>query len=99
MKNYFTKIAFGGLLLFTACTKEKTTVVEPNGDQTTVTKVGLDDQKIDSAKVKVNEGLQKTGDAIEKGANDVKEGVKDATNDAASAVENGAKKVKEKTEK
>lgn len=87
------------LLIFASCTKEKTTVTEPDGDKTTVTKVGLDNQKIDSAKIKLNNNLDKAGNDLKKGAKEFKSDVKDATSKAAAAVENGARKVKEDTEK
>lgn len=100
MKKLLTSLLLGSLLIFTSCTKEKTTVVSANGDSTTsVTTIGMDNQKVDSAKIKMNTGLEKTNDALEKGATDVKQGLKKATADAAAAVEKGAKNVKEKTEK
>lgn len=100
MKKIFCTALLGSLLFITSCTKEKTTVVSSNGDSTTtVTTIGVDNQKVDSAKIKFNKNAEKTDDAIKKGANDFKEGVKSVTSDAAAAVEKGAKKVKEKTEK
>jgi hypothetical protein len=100
MKKLSTSALLVSFLVFTSCTKEKTTVVSANGDSTTtVTTMGMDNQKVDSAKIKVNKDLNKTNDALEKGANDVKEDLKKATSDAAAAVEKGAKDVKEKTEK
>lgn len=100
MKKICYSVLFANFLLITSCTKEKTTIVSADGDSTTtVTTVGLDNQKVDSAKIKMNTGLEKTNNAIEKGATDVKQGLKKATADAAAAVEKGAKNVKEKTEK
>lgn len=93
----FASIIF---LTIVACTKEKTTIVNPAGDSiTTVTKISTDKSIIDSAKTKVKEDLHKTDDALKKGAKDVKEDLKKATSDAAAAVEKEAKDVKEKTEK
>lgn len=87
------------IALLTSCTKEKTTVIESNGDSTTITKVGFDDQRIDSTKTKLNSGLEKTGNDIKQGAKELKEDVKDVTADAAAAVEKGARDVKEDAKK
>lgn len=97
MKNIGLIASFAMIML--SCTQEKKTVIESDGTTTTTTKIGIDDPKVDSAKTKINNDLDKTGDAIEKGANQLKEGVKDVTSDAAAAVEKGARKVKEDTKK
>ena len=86
-------------LIMTSCTQEKKTIVEEDGTTTSTTKIELNDPKLDSAKTKINNELDETGEAIEKGAKQLKEDVKDATSEAAAAVEKGAKKVKEDTEK
>ena len=100
MKKIVFTALIANLFFVTSCTKEKTTIVSATGDSTTtITKIGVDNPKLDSAKIKVNQGIDKTGDALEKGAKDVKEGLKKATSDAAAAVEKGAKNVKEKTDK
>ncbi|MGS0747716.1 hypothetical protein [Halpernia sp. GG3] len=60
MKKLLTSLLLGGLLIFTSCTKEKTTVVSANGDSTTsVTTIGMDNQKVDSAKIKMNTAVWK----------------------------------------
>lgn len=97
MKNILLIAIFA--LATIACTQDKKTVIEADGTTTTTTTIGVDDPKIDSTKTKINEDLDKTGDAIEKGAKEFKEDVKDVTADAAAAVEKGAKNVKEDMKK
>ncbi|SFI41330.1 hypothetical protein [Halpernia frigidisoli] len=99
MKKTFISALLFNLLLMTSCTKETTTINSTGDSTTTVTKIGIDNPKVDSAKIKVNNGIDKTGDALEKGAKDVKEGLKKVTADAAAAVERGAKDVKEDAKK
>lgn len=99
MKLINSLVAVIVLFLFSSCTKEKTTIIEPNGNSTTITKVGVDNNVLDSAKIKVNKGLEKTGDEIKAGAKELNEDIKAATSDAAEAVERSAKKVKEDTKK
>lgn len=82
-----------------SCTKEKTTVIDSKGNTSTTTEIGMDDEKVDSAKIKINDGLERTGEDIKKGAKELGENMKEVTSDAAAAVERSAKKVKEDTKK
>lgn len=96
----------GSLFTLGACVKEKTTVIQQDGDTTTIEHMGIDKQKVDSSaenlKMKSEQAAQKAktklnevGDAIKEGSKDLKKEAKKVTADAASAVEKGAKDVKE----
>ena len=109
MKKLLVLLLATAFLFFQSCEKEKTVITEADGDKTTIEHIGFDDEKLDSAQLKVKveadkaastakEALNDAGQAIEKGAKEVKEGAKEITADAAEAVEKGARDVKESAE-
>lgn len=106
MKKLVLLGLMGSLFTLGACVKEKTTVIQHDGDTTTIEHVGIDEQKVDSSaenfRAKSQEAAQKAkvklsevGDALKEGSKDLKREAKKVTADAASAVEKGAKDVKE----
>lgn len=86
-KSAFVLGVFSALAL-ASCEKKTTTTVNEDGGTTTVEKVGLDEEKIDSTATNIKEGAkeaaQKTGEALE---------------DAGEAIKEGAEKTGDKIEK
>ncbi len=91
MKKSFLSLTVLGMLLLTSCEKKTTTTVNEDGVKTTVEKVGLDNEKIDSAAQDVKEGVknaaQKTGEALEDAGEKLKEGAHNAEQDIKEATD------------
>ncbi len=75
-----TILSLGTVVLFTvfSCTKEKTKVVNQEGDTLTVKEVDgmVNSQKMDSIEEKIDSTLDKTNKTIKKGVEDLKDEAK-----------------------
>ena len=91
-----TILSFTAVLLLTAfsCTKEKTKVVNQEGDTITVktTDMDSDSQKMDSISQKVDSTLDEAGKTIKQGAKDLKNEAKEMKEKADDALESKKKK-------
>ena len=90
MKKSALVLGVFSALALASCEKKTTTTVNEDGGTTTVEKVGLDEEKIDSTATNIKEGAkeaaQKTGDALE----DVGEKIKEGADKAGEAIKEGA---------
>ena len=91
MKKSFFVLGVIAIFALGSCEKKTTTTVDGDGNTTTVEKVSLDEEKIDSTAQNVKEGVKdaakKTGEALEDAGEKLKEGAKDAEQDIKEATD------------